>query len=290
MLANTAVLLDHVREPMGSDAVVMENEELELLRKRCAALEDELESRRLAQKQRLRIAADVHRSLLPGPVRHDRIWIDVRYNPIEEVGGDYCQVRFPDRNTCYITMSDVMGHGVGAALLATRVSSEVLHAIMYRREPREIVGMLERFTLEYFRHTGLFLTFVAAMINLDRGELSWSGSGHPSPFLLRPGADEPLYLRPQNSVIGLGITNEDDAVQDTVALEDGDRLFLFTDGLFEVLDAEQRQLGIPGFADVAKTTMKRDLFDVADGVLETIHSYQHGPDTDDQTLIVAELR
>jgi len=94
--------------------------QLDVLRRRCAELEKELEHLRLKQQTRLTIAADVHRSLLPGPVRHDRIWIDVRYVPIEEVGGDYCQVRFPDRATCYVTMCDVMGHGVGSALLAIR--------------------------------------------------------------------------------------------------------------------------------------------------------------------------
>jgi len=124
---------------MDSNTLVADNEELDLLRRRCAKLERDLERRRLAQEQRLRIAADVHRSLLPGPVRHDRIWADVRYIPIEEVGGDYCQIRFSDRSTCYITMCDVMGHGVGAALLATRVSSEVRYGIMYRRELPERV-------------------------------------------------------------------------------------------------------------------------------------------------------
>lgn len=275
---------------MDSITVVTHNEELDTLRRRCAELESEREARRAARQQPLSIAADVHRSLLPGPVRHDRIWADVRYIPIEEVGGDYCQVRFSDRTTCYITMCDVMGHGIGAALLATRISSEVRYGIMYRREPRDIVSSLERFTREHFSHTGLFLTFVAVKIDLDRMELTWSGAGHPSPFVLRPQGHEPLHLPTQNSVIGLGITDEDAVGQDTVALQAGDRLFLFTDGLFEVLDAEQHQLGLGGFTDVAKTTMGRDLFEVADDVLEMIHEYQHGPNTDDQTLIVAEMR
>ena len=253
-------------------------------------MENELESRRLVQKQRLQIATDVHRSLLPGPIHHDRIWADVRYIPIEEVGGDYCQIRFSDRSTCYITMSDVMGHGVGAALLATRISSEVRYGIMYRREPRDIVRSLERFTQEYFSHTGLFLTFVAVMIDLDSMELTWSGAGHPSPLVLRPRDHEPLELPAQNSVIGLGIRGDDAVGQDTLALQAGDRLFFFTDGLFEVLDAEDRQLGLRGFTDIAKATMGRDLFEVADDVLERVREYQHGPNTDDQTLIVAEMR
>jgi sigma-B regulation protein RsbU (phosphoserine phosphatase) len=275
---------------MDSNVAVAQYEELDGLRKRCAELERELDARRAAQQRRLSIAADVHRSLLPGPVRHNRIWADVRYIPIEEVGGDYCQIRFPDRATCYITMCDVMGHGTGAALLATRVSSEVRYGITYGREPRDIVRSLERFMQEHFSHTGLFLTFLAAMIDFDRMELTWSGAGHPSPFVLRPQNDEPLYLRAQNSVVGLGITDDDAFGQDSLPLQVGDRLFFFTDGLFEVLDAEERQLGIQGFTEIAKATMGHDLFEVADDVLERVREYEHGPNTDDQPLIVAEIR
>lgn len=275
---------------MSTNDVVTQDEELRGLRRRCAELENELKGRRLVQKQRLQIAADVHRSLLPKPIRHDRIWSDVRYNPIEEVGGDYCQIRFSDQKTCYITMCDVMGHGVGAALLATRISSEVRYGIMYRREPRDIVTSLEHFTQKHFCHTDLFLTFVAVKINLDRMALTWSGAGHPSPFVLRPQGGERLELQAQNSVIGLGVADDAAVEQDTLALRTGDRLFLFTDGLFEILDAENRQLGLQGFTDIAKTTMDRDLFEVADDVLAKVRRYQHGPDTDDQTLIVAEMR
>jgi len=275
---------------VGSNAVATNNEELRALRRRCAELENELESRRLAQKHRLQIAANVHRSLLPNRGCHDRIRIDVRYNPIEEVGGDYCQVRFPDQSTCYITMCDVMGHGVGAALLATRITSEVRYGMMYRQEPRDIVRWLERFTQQYFSHTGLFFTFVALLIDLDRMELTYSGAGHPSPLVFRPEADEPLCLPSQNSVIGLGMTDKINVAQDTVALHAGDRLFLFTDGLFEVVDAEKHQLGIPGLTHLATTTMDRDLFEVADDLLERIRAYQHGPNTDDQTLVVAEMQ
>jgi sigma-B regulation protein RsbU (phosphoserine phosphatase) len=275
---------------MNSNTVVADNEELNSLRTRCTELENKLENQRLVQEQRLQIAADVHRSLLPRPIRHDRIWADVRYSPIEEVGGDYCQIRFSDRSTCYITMCDVMGHGVGAALLATRVSSEVRYGIMYRREPRDIVSSLEYFTQEHFSHTDLFLTFVAVRIDLDRMELTWSGAGHPSPFVLRPKEHEPVQLPTQNSVIGVGMADDDAVGQDTLALQPRDRLFLFTDGLFEVLDAEERQLGLRGFTDIAKTTMALDLFEVADEVLERVRQCQHGPNTDDQTLVVAEIQ
>jgi sigma-B regulation protein RsbU (phosphoserine phosphatase) len=250
----------------------------------------ELECLRITQQMRLRIAAEVHRSLLPDPVLHDRIWIDVRYVPVEKVGGDYCQVRFPEHSTCYVTMCDVVGHDIGAALLATRISSEVRYGIMYRREPREIVDSLERFMAEYFSDTGMFLSFVAVRIDLERMELTWSGAGHPSPLLMRPSEDKILHLTSQNPVIGLALPGSEKFYQSTVELKSGDRLFLFTDGLFEVLNAEQEPLGIAGLAEIVRSTGFGNLFEVADRVLNRVREYQFEPNNDDQTLIVAELR
>lgn len=143
---------------------------------------------------------------------------------------------------------------------------------------------------EYFSEMEIFLTFVAARIDLDRREVTWSGAGHPNPFLIRPETQEIKYLASQNPIIGMDLPNSDNPLQETVSARSGDRLFFFTDGLFEVLNAEGRQLGLDGFAKVAETTRNLELFDVADNILQVIHEYQSGSDTDDQTLVVAEFR
>jgi len=264
--------------------------EIDAQRRRCAELERQLEALQARQDSRLSVAADVHRSLLPKPVRHDRIWVDIRYQPVEDVGGDYCQVRFPDENTCYITMSDVTGHGTASALLATRISSEVRFHIMYRQEPREIVSALQRFTTEYFGHTGLLLTFIAARIDLETGQMTWSSAGHPGPFIQRAGDVSVVQLETQNPLVGLDIALFNDADQDSITVSAGDRLVFFTDGLFEVEDADDRLLGMQGLAGFIAATRDRLLFEAADELLEQVDTCRHGPITDDQTLLVAEIQ
>ena len=264
--------------------------EIEDLRRKCAELQRQVEKLRVRHRERLSLAAEIHRTLLPKPIRHDRIWVDVRYIPVDDVGGDYCQVRFPDRNTCYITMCDVTGHGVGPALLATRISSEVRYEIMYRRDPRDIVDSLQRFMLEHFSSSGLFLSFVAARIDLDGGEVTWSGAGHPSPLLLRAGTGRIEQLRSQNPLVGIEVPGAGDPRQESIRFCPGDRLLFYTDGLFEVADAEDRQLGMRGFISMAQATRRDDIFSAADHLLQAIRDFQHGPNTDDQTLVVAEMR
>ncbi|RMF91836.1 MAG: hypothetical protein D6741_15680, partial [Planctomycetota bacterium] len=114
----------------------------------------------------LKVAARIHQSLLPSSVEHPDIEVDVRYQPLDQIGGDYCQVRFSDRDTCYLTVCDVCGHGFGAALLATRISSEVRHGIMYGLAPSVIISSLMEFYREFVPDCGLFFSFLIVRIDL----------------------------------------------------------------------------------------------------------------------------
>ena len=168
-----------------------------------SAVKRELERRDQAWQGQLQIAARVHESLLPRPVRHPQIDIDTRYVPVDRVGGDYCQVLFPDESICYVTMCDVAGHGVGPALLATRVSSEVRRLVLDRLRPMEIVQGLNAFIVDHFRDAELFLSFFAAKLDLTRRLLTYSGAGHPGPFLIREGSEPIEVLESQNLLVGV---------------------------------------------------------------------------------------
>lgn len=260
------------------------------LQQRIAQLERALNTSRKQQHWKRELAAKVHSSLLPGPVRDRRILVDLRYVPIEEVGGDYCQVQFSDWNTCYIAVCDVSGHGVGAALLATRVSSEVRQSIVYGRPPRDVLRSLNRFICENFSETGLFLSLVVAQIDLERRSVTWSGAGHPETLLIRRDPHAVETLPSQNPVIGVMKDCLDDEPQHTLPLAPGDRLLFYTDGLTETVDHRDRRLGTAGLADIAAGTKHADLFETPDLILDQVTRYQHGPTTDDKTLIVAEIK
>jgi len=265
-------------------------DEIEILRRRVLELEQTLANTRERLEWKRQLAAQVQRSLMPNPFRDPRIWVDVRYESIDDVGGDYCQVRFSDRNRLYFTISDVTGHGVGPALLAACLSSEIRYSILYGREPREVVRSLNAVICDHFSATNLYLTFFVACIDLDERTITWSGAGHPGPLLVRRRGESVFTLDSQNPMIGIARDILAAKPDHTLPLETGDRLFFYTDGLPETCDARGKRLETAGLADIAVRAASRDLFEVADFVFAQVAEHQHGPSTDDRTLLVAELR
>ncbi len=246
-------------------------------------MDEMVSSRRFAEK--------VHRSLLPSPVNHPQINVDVKHVPIGAISGSYCQVRFPDPTSCYVTMCDVRGQGLVPALLATRVSTEVRHLILERLRPLAIVRTLNDFIYQHFHDAGISLSFVAAQIDLIHQTLSYSSAGHTGLFLGRrlDGFVQPLEC--QNSLIGVNENCLSEEPENTHDLFSCDRLLFCTRGLFQAMDSSGRELGQEGFQELASEVLYRSgTNDLADQILERIELFRDGPPQDDTMLIIAELQ
>lgn len=238
----------------------------------------------------LEVAAQIHLSLLPGSVSHPKIDVDVRYQPMDQIGGDYCQIRFPDRETCYLTICDVCGHGFGAALLATRISSEVRHSMLYGLEPWHLIWSLREFYAEYVPDCGLFFSFFAIKIDLGRGEVTWCGAGHPPVILLRREGRVAELLESQNPLVGIQLDQQSNWVQQSAEMRPGDRLVLYTDGIIEAPDEESQPLGTQAFLRSCLSAMDLDVSSAGARILSEISRFDGGRPTDDRTLILAQLK
>lgn len=238
----------------------------------------------------LDLAAQVHQSLLPKSVQHPRIAIDSRYVPVDGIGGDYCQVLFPDEESCCISICDVMGHGFGAALLATRVSSEVRTLTFEGHRPGKIVGRLNTFLLQNFGDAGLNATFFAARIDLKRRTMVYSGAGHPSQLLFRAkvGRIEPLVS--QNMLLGIAKNCLADEPEDTVRLKPGDRLLCYTDGLTEAIASASGLPRVLAEDNGVNRLCSESVSEMIEMVMECVLQLDGGALADDVTVVVAEMR
>lgn len=237
----------------------------------------------------LKMAKRVHESLLPRPIAHDALDIDVKYVPAGRVGGDYCHIAFPTPDHCVVTLCDVSGHGTAAALLAARVSSQVVEACRSVCEPLAITAALNRFLLDHFSDTGLFVTFFALVIDLRSFAVSYCGAGHPGPLLLRKsGAVETLASN--NLPVGIIEGFLRPPAVGIAALQPGDRLLLYTDGVTETNNAQNQALGADGLQRLFIATAGLPLFTVGDLLLQQIAEFRSTEMHDDMTLLIVEMK
>lgn len=249
----------------------------------------------LVRKQRiadndLRVAKLVHESLLPKAVSLPEIDIDIKYVPVERVGGDYCHLHFTADQHCLVTVCDVSGHGMASALLAARVSSQLRTLCGQYSDPLKLTTELNQFLLSHFSDTGLFVTFAALSIHLETLKVRHCGAGHPGPVVWRRAGGSVETLTSQNLPVGvLADFTRNPAVEETT-LRPGDRILLYTDGVTEITDVEGRPLEATGLERWLQAGRDVSLFQLGDWLLAKVDEYRSGEPHDDMTLILLEAK
>jgi len=131
----------------------------------------------------LELAEIIHRSMIPRTERQGGLDVACRFTPMIGVGGDYASIFHQSENRVVVGISDVSGHGIAAALLASRINSYVLSQAPSIHHPCELGENLNRFFFEFFGGTHLFVSFFCLFLNLKTRSLTYAGFGPPPVFL-----------------------------------------------------------------------------------------------------------
>ena len=174
------------------------------------------------------------------------------------VGGDfYDLVRLPNRRACVI-LGDVSGKGVEAASVSAAVKTALGAYAWEGLPPARMVRLLNDFLLGFSR-LETFATMFVGIIDLRHATLSYCSAGHPPALFLRSKAGDMVTLDIQSGVVGAfsGMAYQDGHV----GLVEGDRLFLYTDGVTEARSPEGAFFGEQGLRDAVMEEASRGSFD-----------------------------
>lgn len=197
---------------------------------------------RRGQRQEMANAAAIQRAMLPGdppPEIAGRCDVFAFMRPAKEVGGDLYDHFLLDNDRLVIAIGDVSGKGVPAALFMA-ISRTVLRLTV--RESGDFAAAIVRANnlLSADNEQSMFVTMFCAILDLASGDLVYCNCGHNPPALLRAdGALEELKGTgpPLGAMPGIAYHTQ------TVRIEPGDRLFLYTDGVTEATTAEEILFG-----------------------------------------------
>jgi len=238
----------------------------------------------------LDLAAKVHYSFLPSDYENERVIIAVTLCPLHPIGGDYCSILPLNDKQILVCMCDAVGHGTPAALFAARINTYVLTHAMAGAQPCELISGLNSYLCKRLPEVGMYTTFCAVLLDLSNDIMTLAGAAHP-PVLHFDYHSKSCHEWP-STVTFLGMMDPMPLNCDStkVPLKSGDRILLYSDGLIEVENAEQKAFGISRLADSVSANQKLSGQSLNQGILEGARSFSEEGFQDDVLLLSIALK
>ncbi len=254
-------------------AIAMENATLHL---------SLLEKNRMERE--LQLGREIQSRLLPSPpIDIDGTELAARSVPCFEVGGDYYDfIEFPDGDLG-LAMADVSGKGVAAALIMSSIQAALRIAAPLEDDLSALMTRLNALLYRMARGRK-YATFFFGRYTPENGVLRYVNAGHCHPLLV---GDDDLFEEIASTGRPIGILPEGEFHERSVTIPPGAMLFLYTDGLSEAMDPQEKEFSMERLRAAVQRHRKADPETVAARVLETIAEFERGAHPmDDKTVVV----
>ncbi|MEE4600678.1 MAG: PP2C family protein-serine/threonine phosphatase [Desulfobacteraceae bacterium] len=248
----------------------------------------ELQRKQQLIDQDLKSAAAIQQSLLPArSPRIENVQVAWKFEPCEQIGGDIFNFHHMDERNVGLYMLDVCGHGVPAALISVAVSQFLNGADGLLGNNCELVSpdiVLNRLDHAFpFERFDSFFSIICMTLDISEGILTYSSAGHPPPVLVHSnGSTETLDHRGPS--IGLGC--EDIIGQQSIELQTGDKILLYTDGLIENRNSAGVFFGKQRFYDIVKKHRNESVQDIVETIYATVKEFSQQAKPDDDVSIL----
>ncbi|MEQ1862502.1 MAG: SpoIIE family protein phosphatase [Chthoniobacteraceae bacterium] len=235
-------------EPVGMVFSVLDVTPQKRAQQQLQAYATELHERNAQMQEDLNIASELHRAFLPADFQvfppgaapgEAQLRIRNLYFPSGTIGGDFFDIRVLSDHEVALFISDVMGHGIRAALVVATVRGLIEQLRPLAGDPGAFLTQLNATYTTIFKHLGgtvIFSTALYAVIDTRTGVLRCANASQPRPYILRRAESrcEQLSMSAGGRPTALGILPDARYATSEVRLAPDDLLLLYTDGLSEV--------------------------------------------------------
>lgn len=192
----------------------------------------------------LHVATDIQLSMLPHDFDFGRNDFEIyaTMHAAKEVGGDFYDFYLLDKNHLVITIADVSGKGVPAALFMAISKTILQNFALSMKTPDDFSAVMTLGNQQLCQNNDemLFVTVFMGMLDLKTGEFVYVNGGHNAPLVCRDNNFE--YLDVGKSCM-LGIDEDVPFAQKKITLAAGDMIFLYTDGVTEAMNESRKLFG-----------------------------------------------
>ncbi|HYO99376.1 MAG TPA: PP2C family protein-serine/threonine phosphatase [Pyrinomonadaceae bacterium] len=267
---------------------------------------------RMVEEERLRrelvMAAEVQQRLFPShPPLSETLELSGLCLPARGVGGDYYDFLTFDNGQTGITVADVAGKGISAALLMSIVQASLRSQAMTNCANVAVSGSLANLVSAMnrllCRSTGIasYVTFFYAQFDARQSKLAYVNAGHNPPFLIRrretgaPGETAATatndYLKLATGGAVIGVFEHFGYEEETLDMQSGDLLFVYTDGVTEALNLAGEEYGEERLLLELAAATNSTADEIRDRVASRLREWCAGArQHDDLTLVVLKVK
>jgi sigma-B regulation protein RsbU (phosphoserine phosphatase) len=267
----------------GEAAVAIEN----------ANLYEELRANQERLRKEVRFAQRVQMALLPAgpPKRLKGVEVAARFAPAHELGGDFHDYLSPESHTLVVTVGDVSGKGVPAALYSA-FAAELVRGRTFRRRylpdrssPAGVLSsvntILHQRQLEEY-----YCTLCYAVFDLKRHVFTMGNSGLPYPIRWSQGTCTAIEL--PGVPLGAFLASTYDEV--SLALHVGDVFVFCSDGVFDAMNERGQEFTSERLIRIVESVHDQPVAKIVDAIVDAVEEWRDGaPPNDDMTAVAVKI-
>ncbi len=246
------------------------------------------EEARIRSSEEARMARNIQLNFLPKSIPEIPGYdIAGKSVPALNVGGDYYDFIPLDDHRIAISLGDVSGNGLPAALVMANLQATIRSQVSYRPEPGEL---LERANRLLFRSTNAntFISLFYGILDPEKNTLIYANAGQDRPIIFRTGVLPRTLL---TSGIVLGVKEDARYTHEEVPIAPGERILLYTDGIQEAVNAHREQFGTGRLTEIVQRESAWSVRTVIENIFTAVHAHAAGASqADDMTVVMIERK
>jgi len=236
----------------------------------------------------LDLAEQVQRTLMPEVnKKYDGIEVYAYHDQAGQVGGDFYDIIELGKGKYLVVIADVSNKGMPAALIMASVRSYIRVAAEKMDSLAELASKVNNLLCKDVQKLGgMFVTMFFGLVDLNAHKLYSVNAGHPPGYIIRNGKIEEL----KTGGLFIGQFSDINYKEKTTELKPGDRLVVFTDGMFECVNSKGEMLGLTELSKFLTTFSETPWDEFAPKLKDLLREYSYDPGrVDDTTLVKIEV-
>jgi sigma-B regulation protein RsbU (phosphoserine phosphatase) len=258
----------------------------------CVCIEHYSGEERRQLERELELAQAVQKALLPQAIPPiPGLELAAFTRPSHIVGGDYFDFLTFGNGQHALIIADVAGHGVSAGLHMAGIQALLRALVPLNQSPAEVMRQVHKLFIHNIRFD-TFVTFFIGAFDAPTRTLTYCNAGHPPPLVVHP-AEAPgdVFDTLPPTAAALGLVEDALFADRSIELQTRDLLVMYTDGVTEAMDAQNRRFGQERLVRLGGQANGQPVQEVLQTIRLRLEEFRAGqPAADDTTIVVGQIR